>query len=105
MRLIKNIGTDRVLDQISPHLQPQARVDAASDGLSLFAFDALANVLSSAGPTRLLLSNTITKPPSPGVAFGVAASEADPLAGAACSVMTPTENAGMHFNRVGSLPI
>ena len=52
MRLIKNIGADRVLDQIAqpqpqPHLQPGARADAASDGLSLFAFDALASLLGA----------------------------------------------------------
>ena len=61
MRLIKNIGTDRVLDHVSPHLQPGSRVDAASDGLSLFGFDALARLLAAAGPTRLLLSNPAPK--------------------------------------------
>ena len=80
MRLIKNIGADRVLDQIAPHQQPGARADAASDGLSLFAFDALARLLTSAGPTRLLLSNPLTKPPRAGVALGAADKEADPLA-------------------------
>ena len=35
MRLIKNIGTGRVLDPVSNDLQPGSRVDAASHGLSL----------------------------------------------------------------------
>ena len=61
MRLIKNIGADRVLDCVSPKLQPGTHVDAASDGLSLFGFDALARLLTAAGSTRLLLSN-----PAPG---------------------------------------
>ena len=57
MRLIKNIGNDRVLDHVAPELQPGSRVDAASDGLSLFGFYALARLLAAAGPTRFLLSN------------------------------------------------
>ena len=81
MRLIKNIGADRVLDQISPHLRPGARVDAASDGLSLFAFDALASLLASAGPTRLLLSNPLARPPRVGGTLAAADREADSLAG------------------------
>ena len=62
MRLIKNIGTDRVLDHVSSNLQTGSRVDAASDGLSLFGFDALARLLAHAGPTRLLLADPTPKP-------------------------------------------
>ena len=65
MRLIKNIGTDRVLDHVSSNLQPGSRVDAASDGLSLFGFDALARLLAHAGPTRLLLADPTPKPSRP----------------------------------------
>lgn len=41
MRLIKNVGADRVLDQIQSQLPVGAKVDVATDGLSLFAFDEL----------------------------------------------------------------
>ena len=62
MRLIKNVGADRVLDQLQPQLPAGAKVDVASDGLSLFAFDELSRLLTAAGPTRLLLSSTPPKP-------------------------------------------
>ena len=62
MRLIKNVGADRVLDHLQPQLPAGARVDVATDGLSLFAFDELARLLTAAGPTRLLLSSTAPKP-------------------------------------------
>ncbi len=62
MRLIKNVGADRVLDHLRPQLPAGARVDVATDGLSLFAFDELARLMAAAGPTRLLLSSTAPKP-------------------------------------------
>lgn len=62
MRLIKNVGADRVLDQLQPQLPAGAKVDVASDGLSLFAFDELSRLLTAAGPTRLLLSSLPAKP-------------------------------------------
>ncbi|KPF42537.1 helicase [beta proteobacterium AAP121] len=62
MRLIKNVGGDRVLDHLRPQLPADARVDLATDGLSLFAFDELAPLLTAAGPTRLLLSSPVPKP-------------------------------------------
>jgi hypothetical protein len=42
MRLIKHVGADRVLDHIQQQLPVGARVDVATDGFSLFAFDELA---------------------------------------------------------------
>ena len=57
MRLIKNVGADRVLDHLAPQLPAGAKVHVASDGLSLFAFDELARLLTAAGATRLLLSS------------------------------------------------
>ena len=41
MRLIGNIGADRVIDQLHAGLVAGAKFDVASDGLSLFAFHAL----------------------------------------------------------------
>ena len=61
MRLIKNIGADRVLDRLQPQMPVGAKVDVASDGLSLFAFDELSRLLNAAGPTRLLLSSPAPK--------------------------------------------
>ena len=81
MRLIKNIGTDRVLDCLQSRMRTRARLDAASDGLSLFAFDVLARLLAAAGPTRLLLSNVLPKVQKHGIAHDAAPETgADPLA-------------------------
>lgn len=56
MRLIRNVGTDRVLDHLQAHMTPGMELDAATDGFSLFAFDALRQQLEQASATRLLLS-------------------------------------------------
>jgi len=81
MRLIRNVGSDRVLDHLAPSIQPASQVDAASDGLSLFAFDALARLLASAGATRLLLSNLATAAPKAAGSHSVPAdAEPNPLA-------------------------
>jgi hypothetical protein len=82
MRLIKNIGADRVLDQLQPQLPAGAKVDVATDGLSLFAFDELARLLTAAGSTRLLLSSPAPKPRPRVPGFdGALAVDPDPLAG------------------------
>ena len=81
MRLIKNVGADRVLDQLRPHLPTGAKVDVASDGLSLFAFDELSRYLTAAGPVRLLLSRLTSRqrPPAPAL-DGKPPFDPDPLA-------------------------
>lgn len=80
MRLIKNVGTDRVLDHLQAHMLPGSQVDAATDGLSLFAFDALRQPLEQAGATRLLLSaDTGAALPGAG-ADGDRQGQPDPLA-------------------------
>ena len=56
MRLIRNVGADRVLDRLDAALMPDAGVDVATPHFSLFAFAALKDKLSAAGPTRLLVS-------------------------------------------------
>ena len=82
MRLIKNVGADRVLDHLQPQLPAGARVDVATDGLSLFAFDELARLLTAAGPTRLLLSSPAPKPRPRVPGFdNPPAVDPDPLAG------------------------
>ena len=56
MRLIKNVGIDRVIDHIAPRLATDVTFDAASPGISLYAFDALKEQLATVGRTRLLIS-------------------------------------------------
>ena len=45
MQILRNTGTDRVLDAVRPALQDGHRLDLASPTLSLFAFEALATEL------------------------------------------------------------
>ena len=81
MRLIKNVGADRVLDHLSSGWSAGGKVDVASDGLSLFAFGELSVLLATAGQTRLLLSSLAPTVRSPKAALGATASvDADPLA-------------------------
>lgn len=55
MRLIGNIGADRVIDQLHAGLAAGAKFDASSDGLSLFAFHALHEHVLALSRARLLL--------------------------------------------------
>ena len=56
MRLIRNVGTDRVIDAIQPALQNADSLDLASPALSLFGFDALKDELTALRSLRLLTS-------------------------------------------------
>ena len=55
MRIVRNTGTDRVIDIVRPWLRAGNRVDLASRTLSLFAFDELAGNLARTGGARLVL--------------------------------------------------
>ena len=55
MRIISNIGTDRVVDLIQPLLRPGNQIDVASEALSLHAFGELARNLPRLAKTRLIL--------------------------------------------------
>ena len=55
MTILRNAGTDRVLDAVRPALRDGGHLDLASPALSLFALDELAWELSHAASTRLLL--------------------------------------------------
>ena len=55
MRIISNIGTDRVVDLIQPLLRPGNQIDVASEAMSLHAFGELARNLSRLAKTRLIL--------------------------------------------------
>ena len=55
MRILRNAGTDRVLDVIKPQLSVGGRLDAVSPAFSLFAFETLRNELERLAGTRLVL--------------------------------------------------
>ena len=55
MRLVRNAGTDRVIDRVRPLLAAGARLDLVSPSLSLFAFGALREELRRLDDARLLL--------------------------------------------------
>lgn len=55
MRLIKNSGGDRVIDDLRLCLQKGSSLDVASPALSLFAFAELQDLLAGLGKTRLAL--------------------------------------------------
>ena len=55
MRIVSNVGTDRVVDLIHPWLEPGHRMDLASETLSLHAFAELADKLSNVTNVRLVL--------------------------------------------------
>lgn len=55
MRLIKNTGTERVLDDLRNSLHPAANVDVASTAWSLFAYDELRSQLAGVNRARVLL--------------------------------------------------
>ena len=56
MKIVRNTGTDRVIDIVRPWLQADNRVDLASRTLSLFAFGELVGDLARTAKARLVLS-------------------------------------------------
>ncbi len=57
MRLIKNTGNDRVIDELRQVLGPQSSLDLASPAFSLFAFAELREVLEKLDACRMILPN------------------------------------------------
>lgn len=55
MRLIKNAGNERVLDELRSIVAPDASLDICSPTLSLFAFDELRGALMQANACRLII--------------------------------------------------
>ena len=55
MKLIRNSGTDRVIDLIKPHLGPGNQLDLITPTFSLFAFEQLRSSLFDLGRTQLVL--------------------------------------------------
>ena len=71
MRLIKNTGNDRVVDELRKCLTPRSTLDLASPAFSLFAFSNLYSLLENLDQVRLVL-------PTPGKAdLQLLGSEAD----------------------------
>jgi SNF2 family DNA or RNA helicase len=55
MKLIKNTGNDRVIDELRSCLTPQSTLDIASPSFSLFAFAETINLLEKLDSCRLIL--------------------------------------------------
>lgn len=55
MRLIKNSGSDRVIDELRQRLVPQGVLDIASPAFSLFAFGEIQELLSKLAKCRLVV--------------------------------------------------
>lgn len=55
MRLVRNVGVDRVIDLVRRGLKPGSRLDLVTGALSLFAFAELRDSLSAVSRARLLL--------------------------------------------------
>jgi hypothetical protein len=55
MKIVRNVGTERVIDLIRPHLATSDQLDIVTPSISLFAFAELLRELSGLARTRLLL--------------------------------------------------
>ncbi len=55
MKIVRNTGTERVIDLIRPWLKPDGQLDVVSPSLSLFAFAEVSQGASALPATRLLL--------------------------------------------------
>lgn len=71
MKLIKNTGADRVVDELRQALAPPASLDVASPAFSLFAFADLRDLLAKLDACRLVL------PSATGIDLGLTGTEAD----------------------------
>jgi len=71
MKLIRNTGGDRVIDELRQVLAPPASLDLASSTFSLFAFGELRELLLTLDVCRVVI------PSAAGVDLGLTGSEAD----------------------------
>jgi hypothetical protein len=55
MKLIRNTGSDRVIDELRQSLLPQSPLDMASPAFSLFAFAELRQLLENLDACRMVL--------------------------------------------------
>ena len=70
MKLVRNAGSDRVVDSVRPSLGPDRQLDVVTPALSLFAFAEMLPQLMTAGNCRLVL-------PSEKIELGLLGSDAD----------------------------
>jgi hypothetical protein len=70
MKLVRNVGSERVIDLVSTALADRHRIDVVTPGLSLFGFSALRDHLRNSQSCRLLL-------PAVGSDLGLLGGEAD----------------------------
>jgi len=70
MRLVRNAGSDRVIELVRPWLKPGSRLDVVTPALSLFAFAEMLRDLAAAAQCRFLL-------PPDGAELAIFGSEAD----------------------------
>ena len=70
MRIVRNSGSERVIDLIRSNLSPGARLDLVTPALSLFAFAALSKEVFGLTAARILL-------PPPDADLGVLGTESD----------------------------
>lgn len=63
MKLVKNSGTDRVVDELRRSLAPQGTLDIATPAFSLFAFAELHDALGKLERCRLVLPSSGTGDP------------------------------------------
>ncbi|PZM86323.1 MAG: helicase [Candidatus Melainabacteria bacterium] len=71
MKLIKNTGSDRVIDELQKRLSPQSSLDFASPTFSLFAFSALRDLLEKLDTCRVVI------PRNPDGELGLTGSDTD----------------------------
>lgn len=57
MKIIKNIGNDRVYDELRPSLAPPSSLDVASPVFSLFAYAELRELLDKLDACRVVLQD------------------------------------------------
>lgn len=55
MKIVSNIGTDRVIDLLRPHLHPGCQLDVVTPTFSLFAFSEMLDALAGLGKVHFLL--------------------------------------------------
>ncbi|MDE2059402.1 MAG: four helix bundle protein [candidate division NC10 bacterium] len=61
MKLIKNTGSDRVIDELRQTLAPPSSLDVASPAFSLFAFAELGDLLEKLDACRVVLQANIAE--------------------------------------------
>ncbi len=61
MKIVSNIGTDRVIDLLRPHLKRGSRLDVVTPVFSLFAFFEMLDALSGLEKVQILLPSEIAE--------------------------------------------